>query len=206
MGSFDTGFLSPRPDGKKRLSKLGSNTVITPSTVDQPIPMGYYGGNLTDGKIVGDANHIPSNIKLGVTDFGITGTFDQTTLIPGTFLFYSDDTYEHSGTATSYVLIKGVQVNTKGGVVRVSFSLYTDGPTYSTYARIYVNGVARGIERSTTATSGSPVSFSEDITINAGDLIQVYAYNTGGSSGKSAYVGLYRLTLGNIVSSIGTIQ
>ncbi len=44
-------------------NKVGSGTIITPSTSDIAIPQGYYGGVLADGKVKGDANLIAGNIK-----------------------------------------------------------------------------------------------------------------------------------------------
>jgi len=58
-------------------NKVGSGTVITPSTVDQAIPQGYYGGTILDGKVSGDANLIPSNIKRGKTIFGVVGAASE---------------------------------------------------------------------------------------------------------------------------------
>ena len=55
-------------------NKVGSGTVITPGTADIAIPQGYFGGSLTDGKVVGDANLIAANILSGISIFGITGT------------------------------------------------------------------------------------------------------------------------------------
>lgn len=55
-------------------NKVGSATVITPSTSDQIIPQGYYGGASGDGKVSGDANLISANIKSGANIFGVDGT------------------------------------------------------------------------------------------------------------------------------------
>jgi hypothetical protein len=54
-------------------NKVGSATVITPSTADQAIPQGYYGGVVGDGKVAGDVDLIASNIKEGKSIFGVTG-------------------------------------------------------------------------------------------------------------------------------------
>ena len=56
--------------------KVGSATVITPSTADQAIPAGRYGGVVGDGKVSGSANLVAANIKNGVTIFSVTGTYD----------------------------------------------------------------------------------------------------------------------------------
>lgn len=44
---------------------------ITPTTTDQVIPAGYHNGS---GKVVGDPDLTPENIKRGVNIFGVTGT------------------------------------------------------------------------------------------------------------------------------------
>jgi hypothetical protein len=46
---------------------------ITPSTEDQTIPEGYTSG----GRVLGDVNLKPENIKAGVTIFGVTGTLES---------------------------------------------------------------------------------------------------------------------------------
>jgi hypothetical protein len=65
-------------------NKVGSGTIITPSTSDIAIPRGYYGGALADGKVKGDANLIASNIKSGVSIFGVTGSFSGRRWVSGT--------------------------------------------------------------------------------------------------------------------------
>lgn len=59
-------------------NKVGSGTVITPGTADIAIPQGYFGGVLTDGKVVGDANLIAANILSGKSIFGLAGTAKRT--------------------------------------------------------------------------------------------------------------------------------
>jgi len=49
-----------------------SSATYTPSLIDQEVAgNGYLNGNIT---IKGDGNLIPTNIKNGVTIFGVTGT------------------------------------------------------------------------------------------------------------------------------------
>lgn len=55
-------------------NKVGSATVFTPSTADQAITQGYYGGVVGDGKVLGDADLMATNILYGVDMFGVVGT------------------------------------------------------------------------------------------------------------------------------------
>lgn len=55
-------------------TKVGSSTVITPSTSDQTIPQGYYSGAAGDGKVLGDADLVAGNIKSGISIFGVNGS------------------------------------------------------------------------------------------------------------------------------------
>ena len=66
---------------------------------------------------------------------------------------------------------KEISVGT-GGVITVSFGMYADYPGDSV-AQIYVNGVARGTLRTTTSTT--TITYTENITVVAGDLVQLYA-------------------------------
>lgn len=54
--------------------------IITPSTVNQAIPAGYHNGS---GYVKGDSNLIASNIKKGVTIFGVTGTLEYSQTASG---------------------------------------------------------------------------------------------------------------------------
>ena len=55
-------------------NKTGSSTVITPKTVNQAIPQGYYDGAMGSGVVVGDSDLIPENIVSGKNIFGVNGT------------------------------------------------------------------------------------------------------------------------------------
>lgn len=79
--------------------------------------------------------------------------------------------------------------------VRVELSATSTSGTTTGYAKIYRNGSAVGTERSiTTAGGGSPTSNSgswdEDITVTAGQWLEVYTYN-----GSNYDYGSTRLTL-----------
>ena len=83
--------------------RVGAGVILTPSTSDQAVPEGRYGGAQADGKVVGDADLIAENIRLGANIFGVEGSFDGgAPTLDGTALitdvvvgktFYKDDPF-----------------------------------------------------------------------------------------------------------------
>lgn len=84
----------------------------------------------------------------------------------------SDSTYTFPSASTpaSYTKVKEILYNDYSGTIRVSYSAgNTSGSGSSTqYTRVYVNGVAVGVEH---ATQGG---FTDDISVATGDLVQLY--------------------------------
>ncbi|MCL6617359.1 MAG: tail fiber protein [Anoxybacillus ayderensis] len=119
-------------------NKVGSGTIITPSTSDIAIPQGYYGGALTDGKVKGDPNLIASNIKQGVSIFGVVGSLIQgkkwargtVTSSSSQEIFY--DSYGNSQ-SRYYVSVGGLPFSTHPSTILVwnsyifSFTIYHSG-------------------------------------------------------------------------------
>ena len=88
------------------------------------------------------------------------------------------------------------------GTVKILFDLYIGStPAAGTaYARIYVNDIAVGIERSNATIT--PVTYVEDISISSGDHVQIYAYHDLGTKpakilpfqiGCDGFQGIYRV-------------
>ena len=78
----------------------------------------------------------------------------------------------------SYVKKKEVAFTNATGVVRVGFTLTCAG--YHAFGRVYIDGVAVGAEHE--HLGGAPTSFSDDVAVTPGCLIQIYAKRTDGSS------------------------
>lgn len=73
--------------------------------------------------------------------------------------------------------VKDCKINFKG-TIRVSFNMMSrfGGGTNTAYAQIYKNGVAVGTLRIFTPTDNTEnINYTEDISVNAGDNIQIYA-------------------------------
>jgi hypothetical protein len=105
----------------------------------------------------------------------IVETFTDRASYASDTLRVSADT-ERSHMGQTYTKLKEIVSNVTG-TVRVSFDLkHSEASGSAVYARIYVNGVSVGIERST--SYGTYKTYTEDITIRKGDLIQLYAKDT----------------------------
>jgi hypothetical protein len=92
--------------------------------------------------------------------------------------------------------------NPLSGVLRVYFELRTSNASYTAYGRIYINGAAVGTERTTNSTSYVP--FVEDLSVEYGDLIQLYAHKTT-SAIHVANVQNFRLESGNPIIPVAVL-
>ena len=96
---------------------------------------------------------------------------------------------EVSTTSITYVKLKEMQI-AASGTIRVAFDLR--GYVALAYGRIYVNGTAIGTERSNLATE---TTYNEDISVNAGDLVQIYAKRFNSGTGTTCYVNDFRIKI-----------
>jgi hypothetical protein len=85
------------------------------------------------------------------------------------------------GFPTSYAKYKEIKVPF-GGAFRIKWSVL--GSNATKYTRVYVNGTAVGVEK-TTPPNNDPIEVSDDISgVNAGDLVQLYARSSVGGVGQ----------------------
>ncbi|MGD9678441.1 MAG: hypothetical protein AB7V16_08870 [Vulcanibacillus sp.] len=133
-------------------NKVGSATIITPSGIEQIIPQGYYGGSANDGKVL--------SLALVAGDILVAYSDNQVTTESGT-----------------YAKVKEISTDT-AGTVRVKFSIASFYGTYEVRGRVYINGVAQGIQR--ISSSSEYVEYTQDFAVSANSLIQIYTYATVG--------------------------
>lgn len=127
-------------------------------------------------------------------------------LVASDTLVVSADTERYNNDSVTYTKKKEVLVNTHG-TVRIKFDLKLGaGVQTSAYGRIYVNGVAVGTERNTSETTYQ--NYSEDIAVEAGDLVQLYlkCANTGAGEDFYAYAQNFRFYYTKTVDNEYTIN
>ena len=128
------------------------------------------------------SNVTAGNIKKDVVIDGVTGTLEPMLTEGGTLLV--DNSTERAMFETSFVKLKEFRIN-GSGKIRTSFGLKVNGT--EGYGRIYKNGVAIGIERST--TSNVYTIYTEDFIVINNDLIQLYVKHNNSSGGQTFVAG-----------------
>jgi hypothetical protein len=122
-------------------NKVGSGTVITPGSVAQAIPQGYYSGAMGDGEVNGDANLASANILPGKSIFNVAGA-----VTAGTYIVYSDSNTYYTYSTTAVALGSKITMNV-AGTVRISVSFMRSGTSGTAWGQVYKNGVAAGTLR-----------------------------------------------------------
>lgn len=165
-GSMVTGTI---PD------KTSSATVYTVSTVDQAISIGYTDGAMGSVKVKGEAALLATNLLLSTVIGPVTGTAKGLCVAGTNVIVSTSSVGSIPTTMTAYTKVKEIAIGLKG-TIRVTFTAQQNNSTAGgAHAQIYVNGVARGVEREcANGTNTNPVVYSEDITVLQGDLIQIY--------------------------------
>ena len=129
------------------------------------------GAKLEDGSITGAK----------ISDGTLTGVKLQNVSSGSTIVLAAADT-QRTGNDSSYTKKKEIQVR-RTGSINVSFDLKC-GTYGTTYGRIYKNGSPVGTVRSTT-NNAEFTSWTESISVTAGDYVQLYCYTSGPGYGYS---------------------
>ncbi len=156
-------------NGVKRTGTMASNGSQTATLETQGatkvVPAGYTPGGTVTATIT---NLTAANIVKAVVVGGVTGEAIELAAVAGDYELVKSAAIATMN-MTTYTKTKEIQI-VKAGVYRVKFDI--QWVSYGCYGTIYVNGVARGVEHN--QSSAGTVTFSDDITVNAGDLVQLY--------------------------------
>jgi len=92
--------------------------------------------------------------------------------------FFAAETYDFHGGYTKAAEFLASQ----SGTVYITFYLQDSGSNDTSYARIYVNGVATGTAHSINTAGGRVEKTDSAISVSKGDYLQLYVYSTGAST------------------------
>lgn len=155
-------------DDAVTIAKLGNETqgeiiIYGAGGVPEALPVG------TDGQVLvtGGAGADPSWENFGaVQGFTATDVLEES----------ADTEREQGAPSATPTMIKEIKVR-RDGIIRIKFDLKNNITAGGAdHGRIYINDVAVGTSRST--GDSSYVTYSEDIEVVAGDLVQLYYWNT----------------------------
>ena len=130
-----------------------------------------------------------SDIEL-LGNYAVGSIVKSKVLTAGDVLVYKSSFFTcPANQGAAYLVGPTVRVG-RTGTVRVAFSAKAGYDGYNFYTRIYKNGVAVGIERLTTVGATATI-YTEDITVNAEDVIAIYwKAPDGGFGGQIQYLSL----------------
>jgi hypothetical protein len=109
----------------------------------------------------------------------LVGTRIKNDFQAGTDLLAYADT-EGSVATLSYEVKKEILISNNKGVLTIKFSI-ASGNGVAVYGKLYKNSTAVGTERSTTSGHPTYVEYTENISVEAGDVIQLYVHGTLGN-------------------------
>lgn len=173
---------------------------ITAGDVISP-HVGFVNGAKVTGTLALTGDMVAADLLAGKTGYSnnpaskITGTAPAITIAAGLGEGYAPSAIVNTFSAT-YIKLRDIDWLFPG-TVRVSFQLYCNTGGGQAYARIYVNNIAVGIERLNATLT--PVLFSEDFSILAGDNIQLYMKNT---NGNTTYVSEFKVQINPTLFSV----
>ena len=110
-------------------------------------------------------------------------------------LVFSNDT-ERTTMSLSYVKLKEI-TSYRSVNLRVFWEMKRIGDLVAVMSKLYINGVAEGSEKSSSSTIY--LEYTEDITINVDDLIQIYGHVASGSA--TCYIQNMRIKFIGFVSN-----
>ena len=132
--------------------------------------------------------------QIATTEFVLANSLQDISFKAGTKL-EALAASEVSVAILTYTKKKEISIGT-GGTITVSFRLRASA--YTAYGQIYVDGVAVGTVRTTTSTTY--LTYTENITVAAGDLVQLYIKSGNGS--YSAFTDQFKIFVGAPSTSI----
>lgn len=157
----------------------------------ETVPIRSNGTNIVTNYHLGDGVVSESAIADGAVTLSKMYRY-----VPGPYVIYSGS--GRSASSSSPTKLAEVIIPTGGTITLYCLARYGIYQ-YSGQVRTYVNGVARGPTRD---VIGQGTTFSENITVNPGDLVQVYGWD---AESRMVTVELLQVRVGNPLLPVSTL-
>jgi hypothetical protein len=149
-------------------------------TTDSPTFAAITAGTINTGPGATEVHLMNQNLRTtdSVTFKNITATESEGTRSAGSYVCFSR-TSASTVSSTSYTRVPGYVFKfKKAGVYTVIFRMKCNSQHVyeASYGRIYVNGSAVGTERSLNGGESSTSNFSQNITLQAGAVLEIRAH------------------------------
>jgi len=135
---------------------------------------------------------VVSGSNVGITSFAYLTKRSYS--VGDDVIIANDSASTHPTYTASYVQHKETRLSDlvkATSTFRVKFTLATENLNSIAYGKIYKNGSPVGIERSNNSIAG--VTYSEDIVLEASDLVQIYAYASQANTARQAVITDFRI-------------
>lgn len=169
---------------------------------EQPVTTGLVGGIINNHYAQAEgASGAPQHQTAAYANLSVTGakvadqTLDGSKIIAST----AGDYIEHYGAEKTFSYTSSYSEAYRLTVPRdgvISTKMFLKSSLFSVYARIYVNGSPVGTERTT--SSATYQEYDENITVEAGDLLQIYTKGSPSPANGAVYI---NIMTGNSVGS-----
>ncbi len=176
--------MSPRQQITASAYAMRAGKAESLTTAAQQGDILYFDGSNWIGLAAGTRGQFLKTNGLGANPSWANGNL---TFLPGSVIFARSDSESAKGYGGTYEKIKEILVGTNG-TISVDFDMCDAGAfSSSACGRIYVNGVPIGIEQMT--KSNSYITYTENINVKEGDLVQLYGHS---GAGNATYASRYR--------------
>lgn len=189
VGNGITGTLAEKQGDNNAVSSS-----ISGSTLRLLAPAGIYDG-VDDRVNIYDADFIAGNIKGGVSLFGLTGSLVDPTFTAGNNIQYRPSASIATSNTTPWQQNGSFTIG-RAGTYRVSFKLYLSASaSEGCYGRLYNVTTGQQLGSTKFNNTATQTEYSEDITVNAGDVIRPEAYT--GTSARNVYLNTVQIKTAN---------
>jgi hypothetical protein len=154
------------------------------------------------GIAIGDAD---GSLKYDLTNGLVIADPKSFGVAPSANLRFSNDTESAVLSYTTPTKVKEILYKDASGSMTIKFDLQNVDANQTSYGQIYINGSAVGTQQIRSSADSSYGTYSENISVSTGDLIQLYQWNQPSYTGRVKNLRLYYDKTPSIITSTNNL-